>query len=564
MFSFKNRLTSLYLIFSAFFISIYLFILYNFRPDLPLMDEYRYYTAEWYYNYLQKGFWAFLKAKEAESLPLLQRLVFFTHFKIFGGFSMQTLFLYSLIYLIGIQQLLFSYFKKTGLSFLYFIPVFFSIWNLANSEILWSVGNYFLSTFFLVLLAFHFLVNKPQKSFTILLLFFLAPFGTINAIFGLILGIFYILNQKKYKMAGLMTATLLLLLFIFFKLTAVNNFDSPTENIIKSFGNPLEFLKLFIAIIGTFSVIFSEQQLVINMCLVTGFSFLLATIFLFYKIFILKKTNALANWAILSLVFLIGSLFVISFQKRFDSNIIAIIGVFRYRFFSYLIFLIFYLLIITKYSVYLKSKRVISYCFTITCVIFFVLQQYKYFYNIVYLRNMGASNFYNFTHNFHVDEDNNDRGQSKAVKYLIEHKLFNPKQAKNMMFLDQIDKITVGDNDKLKYAIKVHRPHATYDKTMETWSDFVNIEINNINSTKNIDRTFVIIHNQTGQKYMYYAVPLNNNLISAATSFRPFTNSLRAEFSLNGLKKGVYKVSIVNPDQIIELKNLKLNVFFKK
>jgi hypothetical protein len=550
-FRFDKYILSLYVVSLTF----YLFILFYFKSSFFVTDENRYFAQEIYQNYLEKGFWNYFLRKENESLPLIQRIAFITYYKIFGNINLRFIYLYSLIFLIGICHLFYIYFKKLKLSNYLFLPLFFSIFSLNHYVIFWCTANYFLPTFFFSLLLFHLIVQKPNSYVQIFLLVFLVPFGAANGMFAILIAIVYVTFIKNFK---LLFGIILISFFhyiLFFKLTTLSNSKPLSASILSILDTPIYFIYLFFAQVGAFSIISDGVDLKIFISAFIGLIFIVITIVFFVKNFILQKGDQTEKWLILTMLFFIISLLSISIRRHQGKSIIEILAVSWYLLFSYLLFNCIYLIVLKNLGkgFYIKifGPIVIS-----VVLIVYLIQVRAGIVNIYYFRNMGESNQFNFVHNNYVEENDKYRSSSNAIQKLIHKGIYTVKRSEEFDFLYQKTSFKHRDKQSLVATIKIEKDQGIYESDSLFKSDFLLVNVNNINKDIDFGKTFLLLEGKKNKEWIFYPYIYKKTIFPFfKTAFKGefFHNFLTFNVHLSGIQKGKYSMSLISPTGIIPL-----------
>lgn len=544
---------------STFYLLILVFyaiVISRFKSTFHVMDENRFYAQEIINYYYKEGLWHYLFTKESESLPLIQRIIFLINFKLFGTINIRYFYLNSLVFVFGITQLFYSYFKTLHFPSYLIIPVFLSIFTLNHYIIFWGTANYFLSTFFFTLLLFHLLIKRPQSYILNFLIFFLIPFGTANGFIALVLAILFSVFIRNFKLLIGFLAIFTFHYFLFFKFTYTSNFKPISGSLISILYNPFYFLKIFFSEVGAFSIISDNESLKILMASGMGIIFVGVTIYLFFRNFLFKKGNDTEKWLGLVLFFLILSVFAVTVQRYQEKSISEIMNVSWYLMFSYLSFGCVYIAVLKFSNNRLKSK-IAGFVVLSAFLVFYIIQIRTGISNLYFLRNMGESNRFNFIHNQYVEENDKYRSSSVSIQKLIDKKKYTLEKSPEFEYLY---KENFDYNKKnIISEISIQKNNNPYENDTLFKSDIMKVSINELPQSVDVKNTFLLLENNSGDKWIFYPYlskkPISDFIVSAINGDF-FQNRTSFTFSLAGMRREPYKMSLISPTEVLPFSNI--------
>ncbi|WP_044171348.1 hypothetical protein [Flectobacillus major] len=157
----------------------------------------------------------------------------------------------SLLYYLGICWLFYQFFTQLKLSYWYFLPIPFLLFQpQAYENIYWTisvlqqVGN----LFWAMLLFWLICTQKPQHFIWAFIIAFVLTFTHGNGLFGIFVAGVILLLQKRYKQLYIWVAYMLLLFVLYF----VTYKAGQNSNIKGSLSNPIQLFRCMFAFWGSF------------------------------------------------------------------------------------------------------------------------------------------------------------------------------------------------------------------------------------------------------------------------------------------------------------------------
>ncbi len=367
----------------------FFFIFKEYSVNVPFIDDFT------FFNFIpslygDSDFWLKVRLffdQHNEHRILLDRIIALAIYFVKGNVDYQVMMLIGNFFLLGILVVYYKVFSKTKLSFKFFIPITFLIFNNQLWEnSFWgmaSVQNY--GVILLVLILFYLINSNNRKYFYLsFIIAFMATYTSANGILGSIIASILLLLQKRIKDFWIFSFFALLLLgsYLF-------DYVSPiTINYSNGVGSKDVIIGFFSFLGAVFDVFRNNSSRYVftttfGFLAFTGIVFIFMASFFKSKLFYANKSLSQIELFLLgSILFILSTTIIVVISRvNFGQNSLLIS---RYRLYSILLFINLYYFALLNTKVSIKDRLIFP--LLIITVFYNIVSNYQCYYNIVSLR----------------------------------------------------------------------------------------------------------------------------------------------------------------------------------
>ncbi len=367
----------------------FFFIFKEYSVNVPFIDDFT------FFNFIpslygDSDFWLKVRLffdQHNEHRILLDRIIALAIYFVKGNVDYQVMMLIGNFFLLGILVVYYKVFSKTKLSFKFFIPITFLIFNNQLWEnSFWgmaSVQNY--GVILLVLILFYLINSNNRKYFYLsFIIAFMATYTSANGILGSIIASILLLLQKRIKDFWIFSFFALLLLgsYLF-------DYVSPITIDYSNGVGSKDVIIGFFSFLGAVSDVFRNNSsryvftTTFGFLAFTGIVFIFMASFFKSKLFYANKSLSQIELFLLgSILFILGTTIIVVISRvNFGQNSLLIS---RYRLYSILLFINLYYFALLNTKVSIKDRLIFP--LLIITVFYNIVSNYQCYYNIVSLR----------------------------------------------------------------------------------------------------------------------------------------------------------------------------------